>query len=186
MPSPDSIEHHVTAVIAHLLKPGQEKAYEEWMREIIPVAKTFPGYLGVNILRPQAGHPEYIIVLHFDQHAHLQTWLDSNERKELIRRTKPLVQESENVQVLTGLETWFELPKRSQRSPPRRYKMALVSWIGVFITSSVISRLLQPLLTPLPLLIAQFITTGVVVFSLTYLIMPRLTYLFRRWLYPRS
>lgn len=187
MQSPDLIEHHVTAVIAHLLKPGREKAYEDWMREIIPVAKTFPGYLGVNILRPQAGgHPEYIIVLHFDHYAHLQNWLDSNDRQDLIQRTKPLVQEAEKVQVLTGLETWFELPKRPQRSPPKRYKMALLTWLGVFVTMSVVSRLLQPLLAPLPLLMTQFMTIGVVVFCLTYIIMPRLTHLFRKWLYPHT
>jgi uncharacterized protein len=178
-------DHHVTAVIAHLLKPGREADYKAWMREIIPVAKTFPGYLGVNILRPQPGiHPEYVIVLHFDHHDHLQAWLGSSERRDLIARAQPLIQEREEIQVLTGLETWFELPKRPQRSPPKRYKMALLTWLAVFVTLSVVGRILQPLLATLPTVLAQIITIGVVVGLLTYLIMPRLTQLFRRWLYP--
>jgi uncharacterized protein len=178
-------DHHVTAVIAHLLKPGREKEYEAWMREIIPVAKTFPGHLEVNILRPQPGtHSEYVIVLHFDRHDHLQAWLDSSERRDLIARVQPLIQEREEIQVLTGLETWFELPKRPQRSPPKRYKMALLTWLAVFATLSVVGRILNPFLAALPSVIAQIITIGVVVGLLTYVIMPRLTQIFRRWLYP--
>ncbi|MEB3337131.1 MAG: antibiotic biosynthesis monooxygenase [Leptolyngbyaceae bacterium] len=187
MYSPHLTEHHVTAVIAHLIKPGREDAYEAWMRDIIPVAKTFPGYLGVNILSPQAGvHSEYIIVLHFDRQEHLCDWLNSQERKDLIERTKPLIQELENVQVLTGLETWFELPRRPQKLPPKRYKMALLTWFGVFITLSIVGRLLQVLLAPLPTLLVQFLTVGAVVWLLTYVIMPRLTQLFRKWLYPKD
>jgi antibiotic biosynthesis monooxygenase (ABM) superfamily enzyme len=178
-------EHHVTAVIAHLVKPGQEAAYEAWMRGIIPVAKTFPGYLGVNILRPQADvHAEFIIVLHFDHHEHLQAWLDSPERKQWIHRARILIQETESVQVLTGLETWFELPKRLQRLPPKRYKMALLTWLAVFATLSIVGRVLQVILASLPAVLAQFITVGVVVWLLTYVIMPRLTQWLRNWLYP--
>jgi len=34
-------------------------------------------------------------------------------------------------------------------------------------------------------LLNQLVTTGLVVALLTYLIMPRLTQLFKRWLYPK-
>lgn len=185
-PSPSS-NHHVTAVIAHLLKPGREADYAAWMHEIIPVAKTFPGYLGVNILRPKPGiQPEYIIVLHFDNHEYLQAWLNSPERQNLIARTQSLIQEREEIQVLTGLETWFELPKRPQPSPPKRYKMALLTWLSVFLTLLVVGRILQPLLAMLPGILAQMMTIGVVVWLLTYVIMPRLTQVMRPWLYPSS
>lgn len=155
------------------------------MRGIIPVAKTFSGHLGVNIIRPQPGvHAEYIIVLHFNHHENLQAWLNSNERKEWIDRAKPLIQDNENVQVLTGLETWFELPKRPQPLPPKRYKMALLTWFAVFVTLSIVSRILQGFLVLLPDILAQFMTVGVVVWLLTYVIMPQLTQWFRKWLYP--
>jgi hypothetical protein len=180
-------EHHVTAVITHLIKPGREEGYEEWMKGIIPVAKTFEGHLGVNILRPQKGlHPEYIIVLHFDHHQHLQAWLDSDVRREWIERVKPLIQASEDVQILTGLETWFRLPRRSPQSPPKRYKMVLLTWLAVFVTLSTMRYILAPLLAPLPWLLAQLITVGIVVCLLTYIVMPQLTRLFYKWLYPNS
>ncbi|HEY9609962.1 hypothetical protein [Allocoleopsis sp.] len=182
-----NVEYHVTAVISHLVKLGREEGYEEWMRGIIPVAKTFEGHLGVNILRPQRGiQLEYIIVLHFDHHKNLQAWLDSSVRREWIERVKPLIQEAEDVQVLTGLETWFELPRRPQKSPPKRYKMALLTWIGVFLTLSTVRYILRPLLVHFPDLLAQLITIGIVVLILTYVVMPQLTRLFYKWLYPNS
>lgn len=180
-------EQHVTAVISHTVKPGLVSAYEDWMHRIIPVAKGFPGYLGVNILRPDAGTPsDYVIVLHFDKCDHLLKWLNSPERSDLISQARPLIQDKESVQVLTGLETWFVLPKRPMRSPPPRYKMALLTWMGVFTTLTVVGRLIQMVLAPFPPLLTQFITVGAVVFILTYLIMPYLTRLFYRWLYPKQ
>ncbi|MBW4627088.1 MAG: antibiotic biosynthesis monooxygenase [Brasilonema octagenarum HA4186-MV1] len=180
-------EHHVTAVITHLVKPGREQGYEEWMRGIIPVAKTFDGHLGVNILRPEKNlHPEYIIVLHFDHDKNLQAWLNSDVRREWIERAKPLIQTREDVQVLTGLENWFVLPRKAPKLPPKRYKMALLSWIAVFVTLSTVRYLLSPVVAYLPALLAQLITIGIVVCLLTYVVMPQITRLFYKWLYPNS
>lgn len=62
--------------------------------------------------------------------------------------------------------------------------MLLLTCFAVFTTLFVVSRILQPSLAPLPPVLAQFITVGVVVSLLTYIVMPRLTQLFRKWLYP--
>jgi hypothetical protein len=83
------------------------------------------------------------------------------------------------------LETWFTLPNKTIKAPPPKYKMALVTWLGVFVTLAVVSRLLAPLLSNLPILLNQLITTGLVVALLTYLIMPYLTRFFKRWLYSK-
>ncbi len=179
--------YHVTAVIAHLVRPGREDGYEDWLHGIVPVAKTFAGHLGVHILRPQpGGNPQYVIVLHFDQHHHLQAWLESAVRREWIDRVQPLIQQPENVQVLTGLETWFELPGRPPKPSPKRYKIALVTWLGVLILSIVLGNVLNPLLESLPWLLKQTITSGVTVWLLAYVLMPQLTRLFYRWLHPSS
>ncbi|MDX2215411.1 MAG: antibiotic biosynthesis monooxygenase [Oculatellaceae cyanobacterium bins.114] len=184
--SPLPQNHHVTAVITHLVKPGREEGYEEWLRGIVPVAKRFEGHLGVQILRPRSGEPaEYTIVLHFDQHPHLQAWLESEERRDWIGRVQPLIQQSENVQVLTGLETWFQLPERPQKTPPKRYKVAIVTWLGVLILSSLIGYLLAPYLAWMPWVVRQMVTSALVVWALAYFVMPQLTRLFYGWLYPQ-
>jgi len=82
-PSQFGDEHHQLRVITHLIKPGREARYKEWMRSIVPVAKTFEGHLEINILRSHPGvNLEYIIVLHFNHHKNLQEWLESKVRRE--------------------------------------------------------------------------------------------------------
>ena len=179
--------HQVTAIISHLVRLGREQGYEEWFYGIATAAGKFKGHLGVNMIRPRDQvHPEYVAILRFDHYDNLKNWLESDTRREWIERLQPLIEKPEAVQTLTGLETWFILSDKPLKSPPPRYKMALITWLGVFITLAILSRLLAPLLFGLPLLLNQLITTGIVVALLTYLIMPRLTQLFQKWLYPKA
>ncbi len=176
----------VTAIISHVVRSGREQGYEEWFHGIAAAARQFKGHLGVSTIRPQDhAHPEYVVILKFDRYKNLKTWLESDVRHEWIERLQPLIEKPEAIQTLTGLETWFTLPNKSLKAPPPKYKMALVTWLGVFVTLAVVSRLLAPILSNLPILLNQLITTGLVVALLTYLIMPRLTQLFKRWLYSK-
>ena len=106
------------------------------------------------------------MILKFDHYNNLKTWLESKVRQEWIERLQPLIEKPEAIQTLTGLETWFNLPNQPLKSPPPRYKMALVTWLGVFVTLAVLSRLLAPILSRLPVLLNQLITTGLVVLVL--------------------
>lgn len=177
--------HLVTAVICHVVRPGREEGYEAWFHGIAADARKFKGHLGVNTIRPQDhAHLEYVVILKFDCYDNLKTWLESDVRREWIERLQPLIEKPEALQTLTGLETWFTLSNKPMKSPPPRYKMMLVTWLGVFFTLPQLNRLLAPLLSGLPVFLSQLISTGLGVALLTYLIMPRLTQLFRKWLYP--
>jgi antibiotic biosynthesis monooxygenase (ABM) superfamily enzyme len=182
-----SEDTQVTAIISHVVRPGREQGYEEWFHGIATDARKFKGHLGVSTIRPQDHtNPEYVVILKFDRYDNLKTWLESDVRQQWIERLQPLIEKPEAIQTLTGLETWFTLPRQPLKAPPPRYKMALVTWLGVFVTIVILSRLLAPLLSRLPILINQLVTTGLVVACLTYLVMPRLTKLFKQWLYPKA
>lgn len=176
----------VTAVIAHTVKSGREKDYEQWLHDISAVAQQFEGHAGVSFIRPQdSTNPEYAIILRFDRYRNLKQWLDSPERQRWIDKVKDLIQKDEAVQTLTGLETWFTLPGRLVQQPPKRYKMAILTSLSVFILSQIVARLFGPVVRVLPELLRSLIIVTIVVFSLTYLVMPRVTRLFYRWLYPK-
>jgi uncharacterized protein len=175
----------VTAIISHVVRPGREQGYEDWFRGIAADARKFKGHLGVSTIRPhEHSHPEYVVILKFDCYNNLKIWLESEVRREWIERLQPLIVKPESIQTLTGLEIWFTLPHQLLKAPPR-HKMALVTWLGVFVTLTVLSRLLAPLLAGLPVLLNQVIITGLVVLVLTYGVMPQLTKLFKNWLYPK-
>lgn len=177
----------VTAVISHLVKPGRELAYEEWVLGISAVAREFKGHSGVSIIRPTKGSdPEYVIILKFDRYSNLRNWMESDLRRDWIERVKPLIQRFESIQVMTGLETWFSLPEKPLKSPPPRYKMAIITWFAVYCCLTVIQYLLDPIFKLLPPVLVPMISIGIVVTILTYVVMPRLTRLFYWWLYPKS
>lgn len=70
--------------------------------------------------------------------------------KHHVTAAKLLIEEPEVVQVLTGLETWFELPKRPQKALFKRYKIVLLPWLIVFFTLTIVWRILNSVLVPLP------------------------------------
>ena len=174
----------VTGVASRRVEPGREEEFEEWVSGILAAVKEFPGYLGSDVLRPgDHEDDEYRMIYRFDHASNLKRWEESEERRRWLRKAKPLVRE-ENVQVLTGLETWFTLPSKPGETPPPRYKMAVVTWLAVFPTITAIFLLLSPILTALPLLLRTLLLTLIMVSLMTYVVMPRMTRLFSFWLYP--
>jgi uncharacterized protein len=183
----ESDKQQVTAVISHLVKPGCEQDYEQWLHDISGIAQQFEGHVGVSFIRPQdATFPEYAIILKFDCYKHLKAWLDSPIRQRWIDKASHFVQQDQKVEILTGLETWFTLPGKMIQRPPKRYKMAILTTLAVFGVAQLITAIATSILSGLPVLLRAFISTGLTVFALTYIVMPRLTRLFYRWLYPRQ
>jgi uncharacterized protein len=175
----------VTATVTRRVKPGHEPFYEQFLAGIIAAASRFPGHLGAEVVRPQhAAAGPYRVVYRFDSLAHLQAWLDAPEHAAWLERAEPHVIGPLRRQVVSGLETWFTLPTQPGLPPPPRSKMAIVTWATIFplITGVVVAT--APLLGPLPLVGRLAVTTGVTVPLMTWVVMPRVTRLLHRWLYP--
>ncbi|MGD1854570.1 MAG: antibiotic biosynthesis monooxygenase [Leptolyngbyaceae cyanobacterium] len=180
----NATDQHVTAVITHRVKAGRQEGYEEWIKGISAAAREFEGHLGVSILRPQPDSQlDYVIVLQFDACSHLTAWLKSDIRNAWIEWVNPLIQEQETIQILSGLESWFQLPKQLGHKVPRRYKQAILIWVGVMIVSVGVSPLIAPLLGFLPWLLKVTVNVAITVALLSYVIMPRLTRWFKGWLF---
>ena len=183
-PSPGD-DPPVTAVASRRVKQGREREFEDWVSGILLAANQFPGYLGSEVLRPSDPEDnEYKIIFRFDHASNLHAWENSEERQRWLRQSRPLLQEEEKVDVLTGLETWFTLPSKSGESAPPRYKMAIVTWLAVFPVVAVIFSVFGQWLALLPTLLRTLVFTLVMVTLMTYVIMPRMTRLFSFWLYP--
>lgn len=177
----------VTVVVLRRVKPGYEVDFEKVMFGITKAAMTFKGHLGVNIFRPiNLNRPEYLIVFKFDHMSNLRRWEESEVRRKWLARAEYLTLGPPEIQILTGLETWFTLPTQQPVVPPPRYKMALITWLAVFPIVSGISVLFGSILNRLPVLVRTLIMTIVLVSLMTYVIMPQMTRIFKRWLYPTN
>ncbi|MFN6465676.1 MAG: antibiotic biosynthesis monooxygenase [Nostoc sp. DedVER02] len=178
-------DQFVTVVISQLVKSGCESDYEIWLKDITSVARTYLGHLGTNVIRPQLGvRNEYVIIFRFDNYENLKVWMTSRDREYWLIQAQSLVESDPYVQQICGLEAWFSIPGQPLKTPPR-YKTALLTWAAVFILINILSTFLVPLLRGLPPLIISLIVTILMVALLTYVVMPRVSRLFRWWLYAK-
>lgn len=146
-------------------------------------ALKHPGHLSINVIRPSDGSREYTVVDVFanaqSRHAFvaLPEYVDWRNRLLEVSDGEPLIQE------MGGLAGWFTLPDQPLRRPPPRYKMAVVTLIGVYPLSMLFPAALQPLESILPGWLTGFVIASLMVVSLTWIVMPNLTRLFESWLF---
>ncbi|KAA6183177.1 antibiotic biosynthesis monooxygenase [Thiohalocapsa marina] len=174
----------VTVSVARKVLPGQESAYEAWLKRVTATASHFPGHLGANVLRPSAATGgEYVLIYRFDTYAHARDWELSAERDALVAEVAPLVEGEAVRKRVTGLEFWFDLPSVPVTAKPPPHKMALVLVVVVFTLVYGLNRLLEPLIGGLPDWLRLLVVIIIQVLLMTYLVMPRVTRLLKGWLY---
>ena len=175
-----------TKIVDRIPKPGMDSQLEAAIRKLTAAALQFPGHLGVNVIRPSLPQqPGFRLIYRFDTCEHLRAWEESDVQHALVDEANRYTQGAPRYERLTGLETWFTLPSQPGLHPPPRGKMTAVSWLGIFPLVYLYSELTQyalPHTTPFIVRIA--VITALVVPTMSYLVAPRLTRLFKAWLYP--
>lgn len=175
----------VTLLVRHRIQRDQLDAYEGWLRRTTRAASTYPGHLGVDVLRDDAW---FTSVLRFASAGELQAWLDSAERGALIAEVTPLLAEEESKELHSGHEFWFAPALRDQ-APPARWKQACISFLVIQPLSLLVPLLWQPVFSHLPWLggyvPSNVLITLSIVLSVVYLFMPRVTACFAGWLNAR-
>lgn len=170
----------LTVVATWKVKPGKEAAFEELQRAFTNESAKFPGYLGVSVMRNPTPSGEYVVIYKFDSQDHLDAWQESSVRQELLRKAEPLRADVVRYQIGNGLEFWFTSPTSS--APPPRWKMAIITALGVWPVSMLVPSALKPFLASVPqFLQALLIAVGIVII-LTWVVMPVLVKIFRAWL----
>ena len=178
----------VTVLITRRVRSGRAQEFERLMADMQAAAASFPGHMGGFLIPPE--RPEqgcYRTLFAFDTDAHLQEWTRSRERPRWLRRIADVTHGDAAMRVLSGRETWFELPAARTNAPPARWKMAFVTWLGIFPLVLLLSRTIGVLLTPLlwPAFVVM-VVTALVVTAMTWLVMPMLVRVFAGWLYPAA
>lgn len=175
----------VTTMVTRRVVPGREEEYSEGLREVAQMARGFDGHQGVTVLGPHGGPPtEFTAIFTFDSAAHLERWMTSDERRRWLDRARELTVDDEDVESLTGLEPWFTLPNRVVNRPPARWKMALLTALGVYPLLLVLGVVLNPVVGTWPVAFRLGASLVVGIPLMTWFIMPGLSRVFFGWLYP--
>jgi uncharacterized protein len=180
-------EQPVTVVISQVVKPKKVREFEQWLAGICSVAETFEGHLGANIIRPAGGtRSEYVIIFKFNHYRNLLDWMNSKERQQWLLKSLPMIQGAPKIQELCGLEAWFSLPGQLLNRPPPRYKMAILIWASISVLTNVLSFLPNSLLKGFPAVLSSTIVSAIITTLMSYVVMPQVTKIFSKWLYPEE
>ena len=173
----------VHIAIIRQVKPGMERAFEDALREFARESLGAPGTTGVHLIGPVPGSHsgEYGILRSFESEAACQAFYDS----EMFRRGTSTRLSSSiggwTRRRLHGLEAFFQgVPG----GPPPKWKMAVVTWLGVFPAVVLWSWVIRKSLSGLPSLVTTAIVSALVVATLAWIAMPLLTRVFATWLSP--
>ncbi|MGC5700855.1 antibiotic biosynthesis monooxygenase [Pseudomonas sp. NFXW11] len=180
----------VTLLVRHRIKQGQDQAYETWLRQIIAKARSYPGHLGIDVVRGHSGGLGlFTSVLRFASTEQLQHWLDSDDRRNLVQQAQHLLADGDQTEINAEREFWFTPQDSGAATPPPRWKQACVTFLVILPLSFLVPQLWKPLFAWLPWLggyvPATVLITLSIVLLVVYVFMPRVTRLFSRWLQPQ-
>jgi antibiotic biosynthesis monooxygenase (ABM) superfamily enzyme len=180
LPSP------VSAVIATRLKPGAEAAYRAWEQKVAAAQTKAKGFQGYRFEPPIPGVQEsWLAIVRFDTEEHLQAWMNSPERLNLLKEADPFTEEFHARIVRTGFDQWFKVPDRAP--PPAAWKMNMLVLLMLYPVVFLFGIWVQtPFLigkAGLPFWLALFIGNVVSVLLLSWLV-PAASRSFRWWLAP--
>ncbi len=186
-PSDRKTAEGATVVITHRLRENKQAEYERWLEEIAPLCKASPGHLDWHIVRPIPGLTEtYTVIIRFDTEEHLRGWMESPTRARLIEKVQPLFVTGDDFFISSGLDFWFT-PAGAKAKIPVRWKQFLVTWSAIYplalSTPFVVSPIMHYLGVPDNRFLTTLPVTGLVVFLMVYVVMPRYTRLVQRWLF---
>jgi uncharacterized protein len=174
----------VSIFTSRTVKIGFEERFEEALRDFITRSLQTEGQLGMIVMRPVegSGSREYGILQRFRDAESRDHFYTSQIYKQWEAIEESLIEGEAKHPRISGLETWFVIPGQKAVIPPPRWKMAIVTILGVWPASILVPWLLNPLLIGMPwLLQALFVAVGIVV-VLTWAIMPVLVRILNRWL----
>ena len=176
----------VTVIVRRRVKRGKEVNFEAAMQEFIRFALSFPGHVGIHVLRPDHdSRREYTVVDRFADAESRAAFKSSATYQDWMHRLAEFTEDGPQIHELSGIAGWFPPPAHVRGSAPPRLKMASVTFLGVYPLTSVLPPLYGSLLPSWPHLLRNIVVTATIVAALTWVVMPLLTRVFRPWLFPR-
>ncbi|MFA5504614.1 MAG: antibiotic biosynthesis monooxygenase [Vulcanimicrobiota bacterium] len=174
----------VTEAFFTRLRPDKLREYQLWQTHIHQVQAKFLGYLGMVFQPPVKGQDEWVTLLRFDNTEHLEQWLASPQRRELLDELEDLVEEIRQCRVASSFPGWIPAAP-SDAEQPANWKVTMLVVVGLFPLVMLQIKYVNPwLLDALPLAPGTMLANIGSAILISYLTMPVCIRLFGWWLYP--
>lgn len=171
----------VTVVVTNRVAADQEEAFLAWRKTMAAAESRYPGFRGSEVFRPIEGvQDEWTTIYRFDTAEHLDQWLTSPARHELLGQAQFGDYTLRTIDQSFG--SWFAYAG-STAATPSDFKTSIAVWLGLYPTVVLLTLLTAPLQMPfwLAMLVGNLLSS----FVMSYLTMPYYgTRLLRWWLTP--
>ncbi|MCX6461638.1 MAG: hypothetical protein NTZ03_15190 [Actinobacteria bacterium] len=146
-----------TAVIMTEVTVDKEEDFRRWQRRLDEEQAKFPGYLGCELQEPVPGFQDHFVtMLRFDSAEHLNSWLLSSERNDLIAESKDFVEKSIIREARNGFGNWFAFGSQRQGMAPA-WKNNYIVLLGLYPIVMLEILFLNPFLHWMPVSISNFV-----------------------------
>ncbi len=180
--APAGHDDALSIIIRRVVRAGFQPEFEAAVRAFSPISVTFPGHLGVHVVPPPAGGREYVVILSFASGRAWREFQEWERYRSWLGEIRPFLADDPAMEEITGLETWFRMPGEPAVPLPPRWKMAVVTWVGVCLTVGTLNTVLGPWMAGWPWWASLLGLNAVVVAALTWVVMPLLSRCLRGWL----
>lgn len=165
-------------IVKYRVKKDKCLFFEKWLEKIFQAAQKYRGYLGAEIMQPSSYTAQYYTcIFRFDSLENLEPWMQSDERNRLLSELKGVFISTPVFQQHSVIQSYYT----SSDTEPSRHKMALITFISIWLLVHIIMNYLHPLL-PGPALFKEMVVVAIIVYLMTYVVMPPLVMLFPKWL----
>ena len=173
----------VTVVVRRRIKADSQARFESLMQELMAFVLRQPGHLDINVIRHPQDSREYTILDRFATEEDRRRFTASPEYHDWMSRLLEVSEATPEIVEMQGLALWFTLPGRPPREPPRKIKMALLTFLGACPLSMLMAELSTRFAQTWPPWIHGAFNTALLIACLTWVVMPGLTRVFEKWLF---
>jgi antibiotic biosynthesis monooxygenase (ABM) superfamily enzyme len=179
------MNEYIHVAVTRRVRPGCEAEFQQALREFVQASFAHGGVLGAGMFVPLPGSDsrEYGVLRTFQSEKERDEFYKSPSFKAWQERVKPITEGEPVYRKLHGLEAWFRNPGQPN---PSQWKMAVVTYVGVDVVTTLLFYAIGPVIQSWPFLIRNSAFNIVVVAGLTWIAMPVLTRVFNSWLQPKQ
>lgn len=171
-----------SAIVSNVINSDNLERFLMWQAKIVPIQSQFEGFIGFKLEAPKPGIRDYwVTTVAFDSDEHLEAWLNSPRRSELLTGLENFSEENILKKVHNGFNFWFT------KSTPEKsvWKENALVLLTLYPVVFVFSFIQNPLMAKgVPFWFMLFIACTYSTAVLGWLTVPALVKLFAWWLNP--
>ncbi len=179
-----SLTSGVTEVLITQVDQQKEAAYRKWLAKIHQAEARFEGFKGMYLQSPtRVGDSHWITLLQFDSAEHLDHWLSSKEREEILKELDPMINSLESHRIISPYAGWLgSIVKVGEI--PAVWKQTMLVLLVLFPIVMFELKFLSPFTKEWGLTLSTFIGNAISVTLISWPGMPIAIWMFKWWLLP--